>query len=163
MSEAFLARAPKRAQNSVSDQQVRAIDVGKSNVDIGIVYREGVQAADSAVAEHDQVSEVYHVIDGSATLMTGSDIVGWEQIGVAAVRLGDWKAVFLPPPRGPGEWELYEVSKDPGETKNLATSRPEKLVEMVGHYETYFQETGMFDSYALYQSALQRLGWPKTS
>ena len=29
----------------------------------------------SPLAEHDLVSEVYHVIDGSATLVTGPDIV----------------------------------------------------------------------------------------
>src|SRR5437867_6008273 len=67
----------KRVQakpNAVSDQQVRAVDIGKSNVDIAVVYR-GKQSGGQAVAEHDLVSEVYHVLDGSATLVTGSDIV----------------------------------------------------------------------------------------
>ncbi len=76
--QAYLNRAPARAANAVADQQVRAVDVGKSHVDIGVVYRGGTQTAGSAVAEHDQVSEVYHVLDGSATLVTGSDIVGWK-------------------------------------------------------------------------------------
>jgi mannose-6-phosphate isomerase-like protein (cupin superfamily) len=59
------------------DQQVRAIDVGKSHVDVGVVYRGKLDApAPNSVAEHDQVSEVYHIIDGAATLMTGPDIVG---------------------------------------------------------------------------------------
>jgi mannose-6-phosphate isomerase-like protein (cupin superfamily) len=77
--QAYLNRAPARAANSVADQQVRAVDVGKSNVDIGVVYRSAAQAEGSAVAEHDQVSEVYHILDGSATLVTGSDIVGWQK------------------------------------------------------------------------------------
>jgi mannose-6-phosphate isomerase-like protein (cupin superfamily) len=68
--QAYLKRAPADA---VSDQQVRAVDVGRSNVDIGVVYR-GKQTAGGAVAEHDLVSEVYHVLDGSATLVLGSDI-----------------------------------------------------------------------------------------
>jgi len=33
------------------------------------------KAAPNSVAEHDQVSEVYHIIDGSATLVLGADIV----------------------------------------------------------------------------------------
>jgi mannose-6-phosphate isomerase-like protein (cupin superfamily) len=74
--QAYLKRAPARAANSVCDQQVRAVDVGKSNVDIGVVYRGGTQAEGSAVAEHDLVSEVYYVLDGSATLVTGADIAG---------------------------------------------------------------------------------------
>ncbi len=67
----YFDRVPKDIL--VSDQQVRAFDVGKSNVDIGVVYR-GKLTGDSPVAEHDLVSEVYHIIDGSATLVTGPDI-----------------------------------------------------------------------------------------
>ena len=59
------------------DQQIRAVDAGKTNVDVGVVYRGKLAApAPDSVAEHDQVSEVYHVIDGSATLVTGPDLVG---------------------------------------------------------------------------------------
>jgi mannose-6-phosphate isomerase-like protein (cupin superfamily) len=74
--QAFLKRAPSRiVANDVSDQQVRALDIGKLNVDIGIVYRRAL-TGENPVAEHDLVSEVYHVIDGSATLVTGPEIVG---------------------------------------------------------------------------------------
>ena len=73
--QAYLKRAPARiVANDVSDQQVRAIDIGKSNVDIGIVYRRPL-SGESPVAEHYLVSEVYHIIDGSATLVTGPDIL----------------------------------------------------------------------------------------
>jgi mannose-6-phosphate isomerase-like protein (cupin superfamily) len=59
------------------DQQVRDIDIGKSHVGIGIVHRGKLAApAPESVAEHDLVSEVYHIIDGSATLVTGPDLVG---------------------------------------------------------------------------------------
>lgn len=77
--DSYFKRAPGRVVNSVADQQVREVDVGKSNVAIGVVYRNGVQAAGSAVAEHDFVSEVYYVLEGTATLVTGPDIVGWEK------------------------------------------------------------------------------------
>ncbi|MBZ5575874.1 MAG: AraC family ligand binding domain-containing protein [Acidobacteriia bacterium] len=70
---AYLKRVP--AGMGVSDQQVRAFDVGKTHVDIGVVYR-GKLTGTPVVAEHDLVSEVYHIIDGSATLVTGSDITG---------------------------------------------------------------------------------------
>ena len=58
------------------DQQIRAVDVGKSNVDVGVVYRGKLTSpAPDSVAEHDQVSEVYHIIDGAATLVTGPGLV----------------------------------------------------------------------------------------
>ena len=72
--QAYLKRA---IADKLIDQQIRAVDAGKTNVDVGLVYRGKLAApAPEAVAEHDQVSEVYHVIDGSATLVTGPDIVG---------------------------------------------------------------------------------------
>jgi mannose-6-phosphate isomerase-like protein (cupin superfamily) len=76
-SEEIQAYAKRAVATKVIDQQVRAVDIGKSNVDIGLVYRGKLTVpAPDAVAEHDQVSEVYHVIEGSATLVTGPDIVG---------------------------------------------------------------------------------------
>jgi mannose-6-phosphate isomerase-like protein (cupin superfamily) len=77
--QAYLSRVAPAA--AVSDQQVRAVDIGKSNVDVGVVYRGKLTPGANArpVAEHDQVSEVYHVIEGSATLMTGSDITDWQR------------------------------------------------------------------------------------
>ena len=67
----------KRAQdNGLVDQQARAVDIGKVNIGIGVVYRGKLTApAPDSVAEHDLVSEVYHIIDGSATMVTGPDIV----------------------------------------------------------------------------------------
>ena len=71
--QAYLKRAI--AKNQI-DQQVRAVDVGKSGVAIGMVHRTKLdKPANNSVAEHDHVSEVYHVISGSATLMTGPDLV----------------------------------------------------------------------------------------
>ena len=60
-----------------TDQQVRDIDIGKSHVGIGVVHRGKLAApAPESVAEHDLVSEDYHIIEGSATLVTGPDLVG---------------------------------------------------------------------------------------
>jgi mannose-6-phosphate isomerase-like protein (cupin superfamily) len=71
--QAYLKRAI--AKNQI-DQQVRSVDVGKSGVAIGMVHRTKLdKPSANSVAEHDHVSEVYHVISGSATLVTGPDLV----------------------------------------------------------------------------------------
>src|SRR5580700_803191 len=62
------------------DQQVRDVDIGKSHVAIGMVYRGKLDApGKESVAEHDQVSEVYHIIDGTGTLVLGPDIIGMKR------------------------------------------------------------------------------------
>jgi mannose-6-phosphate isomerase-like protein (cupin superfamily) len=73
--DAYLKRAIER---KIIDQQVRSVDIGKSQVGIGMVHRGRFQLGSSSgegAAEHEQISEVYYVIDGSGTLMTGPDLV----------------------------------------------------------------------------------------
>jgi mannose-6-phosphate isomerase-like protein (cupin superfamily) len=72
------AYTAKAVKYGIVDQQVRSIDIGKAQVGIGMVTRGKLlpgAVRKGAVAEHEQVSEVYHVIDGEATLLTGPDLV----------------------------------------------------------------------------------------
>lgn len=67
--------AQKALAEQLLDQQVRDIEIGKAHIGIGVVHRGKLdKPAANSVAEHDQVSEVYHVIDGTATLVLGPDI-----------------------------------------------------------------------------------------
>ena len=70
------AYTKKAIAENLVDQQVREMDIGKVNVAIGIEYRKKLdKPGANSVAEHDQVSEVYRILDGSATLVLGPDMV----------------------------------------------------------------------------------------
>ncbi|MFC4995189.1 sulfatase family protein [Rubritalea tangerina] len=54
-----------------------------------------------------------------------------EEAGILALRHGDWK--YIQPrknKKGPGKPQLYDLSKDPGESKNIATDNPDKVKEL---------------------------------
>src|SRR5436190_12023252 len=69
------AYTKKAIAEKLVDQQVRDVDIGKAHVGIGMVYRGKLdKPRPDSVAEHDFVSEVYHIISGSATLVLGPDI-----------------------------------------------------------------------------------------
>jgi arylsulfatase A-like enzyme len=55
------------------------------------------------------------------------DFLYWEFNGWTAVRQGNWRAVK---PRNTTAWELYDVSRDASETKNLAEEQPKILSRM---------------------------------
>jgi mannose-6-phosphate isomerase-like protein (cupin superfamily) len=80
----------------VTDQQVRSIDVGRANVQIALVHRGRLEAPpERSVAEHDLVTEVYYILSGSGTNLTGPALVDAER------RPADNRAVqFL---NGPGQ------------------------------------------------------------
>jgi mannose-6-phosphate isomerase-like protein (cupin superfamily) len=69
------AYTKKAVAENLVDQQVRDIEIGKAHIGIGMVHRGKLAApAKDSVAEHDLVSEVYHIVEGSATLVLGPDI-----------------------------------------------------------------------------------------
>ena len=79
----------------VTDQQIRSLDIGRANVQVAYLRRGRLEAPrPQSVAEHDLVTEVYVVLSGSATLLTGPNLVDAER------RPADYRAVrFL---NGPG-------------------------------------------------------------
>ncbi|KAJ7079730.1 arylsulfatase A [Mycena belliarum] len=70
-------------------------------------------------------------------------IQGWETCGRAACRQGDWKIVFIPKPKGPERWQLYDLVADPGETNDLAEAHPDRLAHLVKLWDQYVLETGV--------------------
>lgn len=67
---ATLKQAPP---NGVMDQQIRIVDMGKYNVAVGVLHR-AAKAKQTAI-EHAQVTEVYYIIDGTGTFVTGGAMV----------------------------------------------------------------------------------------
>ena len=57
------------------DQQVRSLDVGKTNVQIAVAHRGQLTERRGRVAEHDLVTEVYYVLSGGGTVLTSPDLV----------------------------------------------------------------------------------------
>ncbi len=53
----------------------------------------------------------------SETVHPSDEATGWELFGARALRQGDWKVVHL----FDGNWQLFDVAKDPGGTTDLAS------------------------------------------
>lgn len=70
------ATVQKTASAAVSDQAIRVVSInGEYNVGVGVVHRSKTDAtATGGSVEHSQITEVYHVIEGNATLVTGGTI-----------------------------------------------------------------------------------------
>lgn len=57
----------------------------------------------------------------------------WRMGRQAALRAGDWKIVR---DRATGSWQLYHLSADPGEARDLAGTDPDRLAALVARWET---------------------------
>ncbi|KAM3417840.1 hypothetical protein BST61_g6061 [Cercospora zeina] len=80
-------------------------------------------------------------LNGTAPSIHPADFInGWETCGRAAVRCGDWKIVFIPKPKGPEKWQLYNLKRDPGEVEDLAEREQERLEKMIKMWDQYMPE-----------------------
>jgi mannose-6-phosphate isomerase-like protein (cupin superfamily) len=59
--------------DAVMDQQIRVVDIGAYNVAVGVLHR-AANARQTAIS-HAQVTEVYHIIDGAGTFVTGGEML----------------------------------------------------------------------------------------
>ncbi len=70
-------------------------------------------------------------------------VTGWEFFGRRGIRKGDWKAIWIPAPEGTGDWQLYDLNTDPGETDDKAKAEPQRLTEMLALWDEYVVRTGI--------------------
>src|ERR1700729_3723975 len=68
--QAFLKALPRDA---VSDKAIRTVDVGGYRVGVFGVYRPK-NVPGEAILHETKVTEIYYILDGSATLVTGGTI-----------------------------------------------------------------------------------------
>jgi mannose-6-phosphate isomerase-like protein (cupin superfamily) len=67
--------AQRNAGAPVSDQQIRVVSInGEYNVGVGVVHRAKTEKQSVGGSEHSQITEVYHVISGTGTFVTGGTI-----------------------------------------------------------------------------------------
>ncbi|WP_108787252.1 sulfatase-like hydrolase/transferase [Erythrobacter sp. Alg231-14] len=78
------------------------------------------------------------VISGQTERAYGpDDWVGYELTDHGVLFQGDYKLVVNQPPVGDGQWRLFNIVTDPGETVDLAASEPQRFQRMLANYEQY--------------------------
>ena len=80
-----------------------------------------------------------------ATPYAGASQLGYELFGMKAFFDGDWKILWMPPPFGPGDWQLYNLKDDPAEMNDLSDQYPDRLAEMIARWEQYEAANGVLD------------------
>lgn len=70
------AALKKTASAPVNDTQLRVVDIdGEYNVAVGILHRAKTNGKPSGALIHEKITEVYQIISGNGTLVTGGTLV----------------------------------------------------------------------------------------
>ena len=69
---------------------------------------------------------------GDQGIYGDDEFMGWELHGMASLRKGKWKIVWLgdQQPTGKDAWELFNLEHDPGEVHDRAKEMPDKVKEL---------------------------------
>ncbi len=92
--------------------------------------------------------------------------LGYELSGNAVLFKGDWKLVRNLPPYGDGRWHLFDIGRDPGESRDLAAAEPVRFAAMQADYAAFAARDRVLpmpDGYAaprqVQKNALEHLLW----
>ena len=84
------------------------------------------------------------LMTGQADSVRGqSDYLAWEFFDWRAVRTTDWKATWITEPFGIGDWQLFDMRVDPGESNDVADQYPDIAQEPANAWDIYAYEVGV--------------------
>lgn len=96
------------------------------------------------------------VLGGKVTSAYGPDEPRAVEVsGNSALYLGDYKITRSVPPVGDGQWRLYNLARDPGETSDLSAAEPAVKARLLAEYDAYAKRVGVLPMPEGYDSRAQ--------
>ena len=129
-------------RNSVTDALLNVTDLAPTFLELAKVPHPR-QFQERSVAPL-QGSSLLPLLSGRWRERNGpNEWLGMAFAGDRAVRRGDWKLVWMPPPFGAGKWRLYRLDRDPAELFDRAEEEEDKMAEGLELWEEYARANGV--------------------
>jgi arylsulfatase/uncharacterized sulfatase len=129
--------------NRITSALTHVTDITPTLLDLASIPQPGTSYRGEAVSPITGKSLVA-LLKGEAPQVRGvNEPLGYELSGNKALLMGDLKLTQSAPPVGDGQWHLYDIVKDPGETKDLQKQLPQEFAQMLQGYAKYEKEHGV--------------------
>ncbi|MDG1708561.1 MAG: arylsulfatase [Emcibacteraceae bacterium] len=113
-----------------SDQMMTVVDLAPTFLEIAGAKHPGETYHGRKVHAYQGTSAMPYLRGMRNFIHDENYAMGWEAAGRPALRKGHWKIVAIQSPNGTGEFELFNLENDPGETDNLRDQYPIKFAEL---------------------------------
>lgn len=132
---AIISSADIKAPGRISHETVSITDFAPTIMELaGVDIDEGEFTGRSIMS----------LFSGNGTsVRSGEDYLGVEIWGRRAIRLDNWKAVRMPAPLGNDQWMLFDLERDPGEQRDLATVEPDVLATLELAWKNYARDNNV--------------------
>lgn len=136
---AFISGAGIAARKGAETQYLSVADIAPTLLDLAGADGKATQVAGRKVVPITGRSWAAWLKDAGARVYGADDGVGAELFGSRAYRRGDWKLTDI----GDGVWRLFDIARDPGETRDLSLVHPDRTAELAAAWDRYAKEVGV--------------------
>lgn len=120
---AALIKGPGMRHGEISDTYMSVKDIAPTFLELAHIEHPSI--TDASVAKMQGRSALGFLRKDTATVHPSDEVQCTELFGRVALRQGNWKMTFSNAPWGTGQWELFDIRKDPTELHNLAAQEPQ--------------------------------------
>ena len=143
-SPLIISGPPQARGGETLDAVVHVMDIAPTLLDIaGATYP---APNEDGIPVPQRGASMVSLLTGRADSIRGADdYLAWEFFDWRAVRMGDWKATWIAEPFGAGDWQLFDIAKDPGESHDLADEYPEVTQDLANKWDSYADDVGVVE------------------
>lgn len=142
-SPLIISGAPGTAANQIHTGLTHVTDILPTLLDLAKVPRPGSSYQGQSIEPPIGRSLLPVLSDPSLRVRTDDEPIGYELAGNKALFKGDLKLVLNNAPIGDGQWHLYDLRSDPGETNDLRQQRPQEFAAMQADYAAWATAQGV--------------------
>jgi arylsulfatase len=141
-SPLIISGPPQARGGETLDAVVHVMDIAPTLLDIaGATYP---APNEDGIPVPQRGASMVSLLTGKADSIRGADdYLAWEFFDWRAVRMGNWKATWIAEPFGAGDWQLFDIAKDPGESHDLADEYPVVTQDLANKWDSYADDVGV--------------------
>ncbi len=139
----IIAGVPGASQNSVMGSLTHVKDIVPTLLELAQVPQPGNSYKGQSIEAITGRSLLPALRAETALVHPAQEAIGYELSGNQALFKGNLKLVKDLPPVGDGQWHLYDLATDPGETIDLQTRLPDAFKTMQADFDAYAKSHGV--------------------
>lgn len=136
---AFISGAGIPQRQGAATQYLSVADIAPTLLDLAGADPAATRVGERTVRPITGRSWAGWLRDANVRVYGAGDGIGAELFGSRAFRQGDWKLTDI----GDGLWRLFDIARDPGETRDLSLAEPDRKAALSAAWERYARDVSV--------------------
>ncbi|KQZ78585.1 arylsulfatase [Pseudomonas sp. Root562] len=130
---AAFIKGPGMRHGEISDTYMSVKDIAPTFLELAQINHPSTE--DASVTKMQGSSALGFLKKNQASVHPADEVQCTELFGRVSLLQGNWKMTFSNAPWGTGQWELFDIRKDPTELHNLAAQQPQVTRSLLNQWQ----------------------------